>query len=248
MKRVVVVLVVGALGLGVAALAAWALDSSLPDPAAYAAAAADPAVVIGSHDGFITIRPAASQPTVGLLFYPGARVPPSAYVAKLSAVAVAANLQIAVGRPPLHWAIFSMDQADDMRAALPGVTRWYVGGHSLGGAVACHYADGHRDILEGVILFGTYCGSDLAGSSLRVLSVTGDSDGLFPPEKISAHRGELPGGARMVQVRGMNHAQFGDYGAQSGDHPATVSDAVARRELAKAVAEFFTEHQERSTP
>jgi hypothetical protein len=232
-----------ALGLGALAFAAWARDASPAEPAAYAAATADASVVIGSHDGFITIRPAASVPSVGLLFYPGARVAPSAYVAKLSAVAMGANVQVAIGRPPLNLAVFSIDQADAMRAALPGVTEWYVGGHSLGGATACLYASKHRDSLEGVVLFGTYCGTDISGSSLRVLTIAGERDGLFSLVKISAARSELPAGARLEQVSGMNHAQFGNYGAQAGDNAPTIDDTVARRALVRAVTAFFSERQ-----
>lgn len=235
--------VASALGLGTLAFLAWALDASPAEPAAYAAAIADASAVIGSQGGFITIRPAASTPSVGLLFYPGARVAPAAYVAKLSAVAVGANVQIAIGRPPLNLAVFSIGQADAMRAALPDVKRWYVGGHSLGGAMACLYASKHRDSLEGVVLFGTYCGTDISDSSLRVLTIAGQQDGLFPPVKISAAASELPAGASLEQVSGMNHAQFGDYGEQPGDNAATIDDMTARRALVKAASAFFSTSQ-----
>jgi Alpha/beta hydrolase family len=229
------------LGLGTVAFVGWALDATPPDPAAYAAATADVSVVIGSKDGFIMIRPAASEPSVGLLFYPGARVAPAAYVAKLSAVAAGAKVQVVIGRPTLNLAVFSIGQADAMRAVLPGVTRWYVGGHSLGGAMACLYASKHRRWVEGVVLMGTYCGTDISDSSLRVLSITGERDGLFPPSKIAAARRELPSGARLIQVRGMNHAQFGNYGAQPGDQSAIIGDARARESLVRALAAFFSE-------
>ena len=234
-------IVVLALGLCAGIFVAWALDASPPEPVAYATAISHPRVVIGSRDGFITIRPAAHEPAVGLLFYPGLRVTPSSYVAKLSTLAVSANVQVAIGRPPLNVAVFSIGQADAMRVALPGVTRWYVGGHSLGGAMACRYASTHLASLEGVVLLGTYCGTDISDSSLRVLSVAAENDGLFPPSKIAAARRELPAGARMVQIPGMNHAQFGNYGEQAGDNAPTIEDARTRLALADAAATFFLE-------
>ena len=234
-------IVVLVLGLCAVIFVVWALDASPPEPVAYATAISDPTVVIGSRDGFITIRPAAHEPAVGLLFYPGLRVTPSSYVAKLSTFAVSANVQVAIGRPPLNVAVFSIGQADAMRVALPGVTRWYVGGHSLGGAMACRYASKHLASLEGVVLLGTYCGADISDSSLRVLSVAGENDGVFPPSEISARRHELPAGARMVQIPGMNHAQFGNYGEQAGDNPPTIKDDQARLALANAASTFFLE-------
>ena len=228
------------IGLCIVVFVAWALNASPPEPVAYTKAISDPRVVIGSRDGFITIRPAAHEPAVGLLFYPGLRVTPSSYVAKLSTLAVSANVQVAIGRPPLNVAIFSIGQADAMRVALPGVTRWYVGGHSLGGAMACRYASKHFATLEGVVLLGTYCGADISNSSLRVLSVAAGNDGLFPPSKIAAARRELPNTAQMVQIPGMNHAQFGNYGAQAGDNASTIEDTAAGLALANAAATFFS--------
>jgi hypothetical protein len=106
--------------------------------------------------------------------------------------------------------------------------------------MACLYASQHRTALEGVVLWGTYCGSDISDSSLRVLSVSGENDGLFPPSEISGAQGELPHGARSVSVPGMNHAQFGNYGPQSGDNRASLDDALARDALVRAATEFFS--------
>jgi hypothetical protein len=238
MRYAKLLLVIALLGCG--AFVGWALDVMGPEATAYAATLSNASdVTVGSHDGFITMRPNGATSTIGLLFYPGMRVAPAAYVHKLAGIAAAARIQIAIGRPPLNLAVFSINQADAMRTALPGVTRWYVGGHSLGGAAACFYASRHAAALEGVVIFGTYCGSDLSHSSLRVLNVGGGQDGLFPPDTIAAHRGELPGGAHLITVAGMNHAQFGNYGVQPGDRPATIEDAGAREALTRAVADFF---------
>jgi dienelactone hydrolase len=230
------------LGFGISAFVGWALDAYSPDEAVYAATLSELSdVLVGSHDGFITIRPAAKTGAVGLLFYPGARVAPAAYVHKLAAVAATAGIQIVIGRPPLNLAVFAINQADRMRAALPGVTRWYVGGHSLGGAMACVHASRHSEGLEGVVLFGTYCGIDISRLSLRVLSINGTRDGVFPPAKIAAARHELPVGAHVITVPGMNHAQFGNYGAQAGDDAPTIDDATARETLTRAAEAFFAE-------
>ena len=71
------------------AFVVWALNAHGPESAAYSTALADPSVVVARRDGFITIRPRSSYPKVGLLFYPGARVAPEAYVAKLAAISAA---------------------------------------------------------------------------------------------------------------------------------------------------------------
>ena len=237
--RAVLLSIVLVIVVAVVAFALWAHDARGPEPAVYAAALADRSVEIEDRGGFITIRPSSSQPATGLLFYPGLRVAPEAYVAKLAAIATGANIQIAIGRPVLNIAAFSINQADAMRGALPGVTRWFVGGHSLGGATACFYASKNAGRLEGVVLLGTYCGSDISKTQLRVLDVTGENDGVIPSAKILDHRGELPKDAIIARIPGMNHGQLGNYGKQSGDHAASITDDDAKHMLVETMKAFF---------
>jgi hypothetical protein len=223
----------------VLAFVLWAKEAHAPDPRAYTTALANPSVIVGNSKGFITISPRSHPSSVGLLFYPGARVAPAAYLAKLAAIAAATNIQIVIGQPRLNLAVFSINQADEMRDALPGVEKWYVGGHSLGGAMACLYASQHPDREEGLMLFGTYCGSNISKTKLRVLSVTGGNDGLMTPEKVSQARSNLPASAQMEQVAGMNHTQFGNYGPQPGDRDPSIVDSVAEQRIVDAAAAFM---------
>jgi Alpha/beta hydrolase family len=226
---------------------AWASNAAPAEPTAYATAMSDPRITIERDGGFITIQPAKSErPSIGFMFYPGARVSPEAYVSRLSELAARARIAVVIGRPRLNLAVFSISQADTMRAAIPGIKRWYVGGHSLGGAMACLYASKSRQALEGVVLFGTYCGTNISTSGLRVLLLAGERDGLFPPEKVLARRGELPGHAHLIQLPGVNHAQFGSYGPQVGDHPSAIDEAGANDAIVSAVTAFFEQRDESS--
>ena len=218
---------------------AWALDAYRADPLAQARALNDSRVVISERDGFIVIRPSAAPSAIGLLFYPGLRIEPKAYLSKLVALSSKARVNIVIGRPRLNIAAFSIGQADDMRKELTGIERWYVGGHSLGGAVACYYASNHRDNLQGVVLLGTYCGSDISKSRLRVLAIVAGRDGIMPPETIEQHRVELPADTQIVWIAGMAHGQFGNYGPQSGDSRPSIDDGQVREALSEAARAFF---------
>lgn len=217
----------------------WTLNPSQAEQAAYDAAMANPNVITEVQGDFIVIQPKDGQPKVGLLFYPGMHVASEAYTFKLASIVEATGIGIVVGRPPLSMAFLAINQADDMRRLLPEVETWYVGGHSMGGAVACLYAKSNADALDGVILFGTYCGSDLASTDLRVLIISGGNDGLFPPDEIESKRSDLPASARVEIIPGMNHAQFGNYGEQFGDAPALISDDEALAAITAAVEAFF---------
>lgn len=236
MRWTVVVL----LALGVT-FYAWTQDTYAVDPMAYGSALADGRVRIQERRSYIVMKPAVGEARRALLFYPGLRVDPKAYVPKLAEVAVATQTEIVVGRPRLNVAAFSISQADDMRQVLshPAQMQVYVGGHSLGGAMACLFAQGHAAELAGIVLFGTYCGSDIANSQLRVLNLIAAKDVIMPAETIEQHRAELPIDALVVRVPGMRHSQFGNYGAQRGEDPADIDDGQARGAIVSAMNEFL---------
>jgi len=65
-------------------------------------------------------------------------------------------------------------------------------------------------------------------------SIYGTLDGLSTGDKIDASRPLLPGDTRWVPIEGGNHAQFGDYGLQSGDGSATIPASEQQARAAEA--------------
>jgi|SRR5215217_627425 len=218
----------------------WLLNPSEAEQTALDAALFDPNVSVQQVGEFVVLKPVAAQPSRGILFYPGMHVASEAYIPKLAGVVAATGSGIVIGRPALGIAFLSIGQADEMKSLLPAAKTWYVAGHSMGGAAACMYASSHHEVLEGVMLFGTYCGSDLSKTDLRVLVVAGSSDGLFSVETIENRLSELPPDTAFDVIDGMNHAQFANYGDQFGDQPATIPDSVAREALVAKVVAFLT--------
>ncbi|MEM4781207.1 MAG: alpha/beta hydrolase [Halalkalicoccus sp.] len=189
-------------------------------------------------EGYVLSDGPITDETVGLVFYPGARVAPESYLPQLEPLVAQRDVVVIVPEMPLNFAIFDADAADGAMAANPEIERWYVGGHSLGGAMACEYADGADD-LEGLVLFASYCASDLSETELRGLSVLGTEDGVIDTEREREARANLPPETEIVEIEGMNHAQFGAYGPQRGDNPPRISDEAARERLSTTVIEWF---------
>jgi len=105
----------------------------------------------------------------------------------------------------------------------PNIQTWSVGGHSLGGLAAANYAGKHLDEIDGLVFWASYPADDsLSNSSLSVLSIYGSNDlsGMEPYDK---SRSQLPSDTQFILIEGGNHAQFGSYGPQAGDKPATIS-------------------------
>ena len=155
-----------------------------------------------------------------LIFYPGGKVEPTAYLPLLMALSED-GIDCFLVRMPLNMAFLGMNAASDIQANY-SYDRWYLGGHSLGGAMAAVYAAKHPEGLSGLVLLAAYATKPL-DQRLAVLELHGSEDGVLNREKLAAGRQHLPASAVSEELPGGNHAQFGDYGLQKGDGVATVS-------------------------
>lgn len=198
----------------------------------------DPAVAIRDEGDALVMTPVDDATGVGLVFVPGAKVDPGAYLATFDDV-VAAGTTVVVTKPTLNLAILDARPLATFTALAPEVDTWTVGGHSLGGVRACQLASdaeqGAEPVVSGLLLFGSYCLADLSEADLDVLSLAGGEDGLSTPADVEDRRGNLPDDADLVVLPGVSHAQFGSYGRQPGDGTPTVSRYEARELIASEV-------------
>lgn len=215
--------------LGAVALAAalgfviWAETPLGPMPEAVAAMVTDEHVTVVQND-VIVFRPNETTPTVGLVFYPGARIDPVSYAPAMRALAEQGFL-VVIAPMPLNLAVLDSDRAADVIANFPEIRRWAVGGHSLGGAMAAAFVASDPVAVDGLVLWAAYpsSGDDLSTWEGRVTSVSATKDGLTTPDDIVRTTPLLPAGTEFTTVDGGNHAQFGWYGEQRGDGVATIS-------------------------
>jgi pimeloyl-ACP methyl ester carboxylesterase len=232
-----------AVGIALAALVllttgflAWASSAMTAEPRPLAMASADSALTLTETADAVVLTPSDPTPT-GLVFLAGARVEPAAYAYKLAGLAEA-GMTVVIVRPTLNFAVFEARPLSAFEALAPQVTHWFVGGHSLGGVKACSYAAHAPDAVAGLILFGSYCADDLSTTSIPVLTLAGERDGLSTPAQVAEAAPLLPSGAQVVELPGATHAQFGDYGLQPGDGTATATDEGVRAAITDAVSAF----------
>ena len=159
-------------------------------------------------------------------------------------VLLAVTLVVSVTVAALGIAFLSSGACATARAAHHPVTRWVVGGHSLGGVVAATdaetFAGATRDPVVGLFFFASYPATNIAQVHVAVLSVSGSNDGLSTPAKIAAAKPKLPAATRYLVVEGGVHAFFGDYGPQDGDGEPAISHDQARAEIAAGSVAFVT--------
>lgn len=172
----------------------------------------------------------------GFVFYPGAKVAFESYLPLLVRCANEGIL-CAVVDMPLDYAFNGINRAGAFPGRYSQVKDWYVGGHSLGGAMAASFV-GKADGFAGLVLLASFSTADLSESGLKVLSVYGSNDGVLNMESYSKYRKNLPSDFVEVVVDGGNHAGFGNYGAQKGDGEAAVSSEVQQEITARAIVEL----------
>lgn len=235
------VLIVASLGVGWAGTPYSATQAEMQD------VETDPAVAVSSlGDGYVLAPSetasggAESETSTAIVYYPGGRVHPSAYVPVLAPVVERTGATVFVPKPPLNLAVFDSAMAGPIIDDHPEIDQWYVGGHSLGGAMACRYAHGNAERVSGLFLFGSYCDRDISTTELRVLSVRGGKDTVLDRDTYRENRDNLPENRTTeVTIRGMNHSQFGVYGGQPGDSPATKSAEAVHEALREALIRFI---------
>ena len=225
---------------------AWILIASRATSHARAALSSDARVTVvrGSHHW--TFEPKAASASAGVLFFPGALVDPVAYAPLLRDVASAGYPAILV-EVPRRGALGGADDPavfDRARTAMRSLrnrVRWVVAGHSRGGLIAATFVRAEPSTFAGLVLIGTTHPRDfsLADAPLPVTKVYGTRDTVADVEKIEATRANLPLAARMVPIAGGNHSQFGYYGFQLGDWPATIARDEQQRQTLEALLDVL---------
>lgn len=217
----------------------WMTNSYKHKSLATIALKSDNSVAVTDGD-FIIFDSKNENATKGLVFYPGAKVDPMAY-APLCRQIADAGYKVVIVSMPLNFAIFSPNKADEVIEKFPQIQTWAIGGHSLGGVMACKYASKH-DKIKGVALYASYPqGDELKNSNKQVVSIWGSNDGVAKLDKVK--NAALPKDTTFVEIKGGNHGQFGDYGAQSGDKQATISQEEQVKQAVDATVELMKKIQ-----
>jgi hypothetical protein len=212
-------------------------------------------------DGYLILRPSAADCSTGIVFYPGGLVEPEAYIPSAWEIAEASQAMVVIVSMPLDLAVLAPKRGLKVPEMFPEIEKWYIAGHSLGGAMAASLITAppavtdleyvgdvkSRDyrntdfFFSGLILMGAYPANSnsLNSSRIPVLSIYGEFDGLATTQKIDEKRLLLPPSTRFFAIAGGNHAQFGSYGPQKDDGVAAISPQDQWEIVGNAVADFI---------
>lgn len=177
-----------------------------------------------------------------LIFYPGGLVSPVAYLPLLAEITDTAGIPTILIPMPLNLAVLAPNRAVKFLAKTPqflgAVEHWYIGGHSLGGAMAAGLVGEYPERFAGLVLFASYPAksNDLSALNMPVMSISAEYDTVASSDEIKASKQRLPDQTRFFVISGGNHAGFGDYGPQSGDGEPTISKQQQWQRSAEIIA------------
>lgn len=168
-----------------------------------------------------------------LIFYPGGKVEYTSYLPLLHGIA-AEGTDCFLVRMPMNLAVFGQNKATELMQTYQ-YQRWFIGGHSLGGAIAARYASDND--LDGLILLGAY---PTKAVDEPTLELCGSEDRILNWEKREAGDAFLPEGSVTDVIQGGNHAQFGNYAEQKGDGEARISRSEQQSITVQRIREFIS--------
>lgn len=173
-----------------------------------------------------------------LVFYQGAKVDAEAYLPLMKRLAEN-GVDCFLLKTPFDMPIFDSNAADNIIGKYDYNT-FLLGGHSMGGLVASGYAAQHSDAVDGVVLLAAYP-TEKISDSVGLLSVYGTDDKVLDRGAYESAKRYFPDGYTEKIIDGGNHAQFGNYGAQSGDGEAKITAQEQQTQTAFAIIQFAEE-------
>lgn len=217
-------------------------------------------LIIEENADYIKLSTSTSDNSLsGIIFYPGGLVDPHAYVNALTDLALLDNRTVVILKVAANLAILNSKKASKIITEFPAISNWVVGGHSLGGAVACMDVFDNAPSFQGLFLMGAYSVNDLSDRTIPILSITGSEDLVLDQAKFQENNSNLPppfiditsplpttntqGFSVYYEVMGGNHAQFGDYGAQEGDGNPTITTEQQKTIVSMVLRNFLAVNQ-----
>lgn len=175
-------------------------------------------------DNIVELR---ADSDIGLIFYPGGKVESLAYLVLLDSIRNE-GINVYLVNMPFNLAVFNVNAADKIIEKYPNIKHWYIGGHSLGGAMASQYLEKQSDNFDGLIQLAAY---PLNNREPNVLILYGSNDTVLDLDKLSSFK--------SIEIEGGNHAYFGHYGDQEGDGVASISRFDQQSITVKSIIEFI---------
>ena len=195
---------------------------------------------ISETEDYVTYTPDANA-THGFLFYLGTSVAPKYYDYLASALAKQGYLVVIStnGFPYMFY-----DKDEPTFEEYPNI-KFFVGGHSQGGAAAVKRTNEHRDKVVGVVLLAplAYPSDSIADAGIPVLLLEATNDGVLTADMKANAKRSIPYDSEKYLIEGC-HMSFSTLDSDETltmfhDGPATQEEKDAQRKATVAYVLAF---------
>jgi len=205
----------------------------------------NPEVLINETRDYIELKPARNDiSNTGFIFYPGGLVDPHAYEDWATDFALSGKgHQVIIAKMPANLAVLESKAARKIAKKFPA-RQWVIGGHSLGGAMACTMVEKEEELFRGLILMAAYSAQsvDLSAWNGVVISITASKDEVLDWQTFEEGKKRLPLATQFMEITGGNHSGFGSYGYQEGDGEADISREEQQEQIVELIQNFYQEN------
>lgn len=233
------------LTLGLGSFWQWTQTHANISPAAQSALTRNEETVsfsVTNDNQWLVFLPTANKKTQGVILYPGALVSPYAY-AGIATDLAKEGYPVIIPQMPFNLALANADVYQEIIQQFPTVQNWALGGHSLGGAFASLQINPEAleatPQINGLFFLGAYPIADFSRSNIPMLNIWASEDGLVDETTRTEAEPKFSSQTTTLWIEGGNHAQFGLYGEQSRDKPATISVDEQQKLIVEAFMEWF---------
>lgn len=214
-----------------------------PSSQALESAKSDDRVIFYESDDLISFYPSDNNNIkCGIVFFHGANVDVKSYSILGKKLAEEGVPFVALKMTPLY-ADFNPIETMNLLEFIEPDIKWYLAGHSLGGAIASRMMSVYDKKFLGMILLASYVagrGINLSNKKhLKALSIWATYDCIISKERIFSNKNKLPDGTIYHEIKGGNHAQFGSYGHQNGDGTASITESEQIEETVRVIEQFL---------
>ncbi|MDV2885058.1 alpha/beta hydrolase [Alkalihalophilus pseudofirmus] len=197
-------------------------------------------VDVEMNSTWIEFSPRDTELEANVIMYPGGLLEHESY-APLAHSLAEEGFRTFVIKMPLNLAVLGGNKAQDVIKEL-GDEPVFIGGHSLGGVMASRFAAENEELFNGVFFLASY--PDEKGSlwnkQVASISFLATNDSVLNRDRYDEAGAYFASDHLEIIIEGGNHAQFGSYGAQKGDTPASISTEEQLTQVSDALSEWIT--------
>lgn len=172
-----------------------------------------------------------------IIFYPGAKVEYTSYLPLFTDLANK-GIDCYLVQMPFNLAFLNRNSADEIFEN-SSYNHYFMAGHSLGGAMASTYVNNTNNKIDGLIYLSSHSPNEI---HVPVLSIRGTNDGVINLTSYNEAKSLMKSNFTEVVINGGNHAQFGYYGNQSGDNPASITPKDQQDQSMEAILKFIEQY------